>query len=65
MMNVYNENVVTDGSGNATIQLPDYFGALNRDFRCQLTVVGQFAQAMAASEVNNNNNFSIKTDMND
>jgi hypothetical protein len=61
MMNVYNGNVVTDAAGDATIQLPQYFGALNRDFRYQLTVVGQFAQAIVASEVDHNS-FSIKTD---
>jgi hypothetical protein len=43
MMNVYNGNVVTDKRGMATVVLPDYFKALNRDFRYQLTVVGQFA----------------------
>jgi hypothetical protein len=41
MMNVYNGNVVTDASGYATITLPDYFEALNRDFRYQITVVGE------------------------
>jgi hypothetical protein len=46
MMNVYNGNVVTDKNGRATVALPDYFEALNRDFRYQLTVVGQFAQAI-------------------
>jgi len=40
MMNVYNGNVVTDGKGFATVTLPDWFEALNRDFRYQLTVIG-------------------------
>ena len=39
MMNVYNGNVTTDANGYATITMPDYFEALNRDFRYQLTVV--------------------------
>lgn len=39
MMNVYNGNIVTDASGYATVTLPDWFEALNRDFRYQLTVV--------------------------
>jgi hypothetical protein len=43
MMNVYNGNVVTDSNGYATITLPDYFEALNRDFRYQLTVVDENA----------------------
>lgn len=41
--------------------LPDYFEAPNRDFRYQLTVIGQFARAMVASKINNNS-FIIKTD---
>jgi hypothetical protein len=61
MMNIYNGNVTTDRGGNATITLPDWFGALNRDFRYQLTVIGQFAQAIVASKIVNNS-FAIKTD---
>jgi hypothetical protein len=62
MMNVYNGNVVTDGTGYATIAMPDYFEALNRDFRYQLTVIGpQFAQAIVSSEMVANH-FTIRTD---
>ncbi len=43
------------------IGLPDYFDALNRDFRYQLTVVGQFAQAIVGSKIEGNR-FTIKTD---
>jgi hypothetical protein len=60
MMNVYNGNVVTDKRGLALVTLPNYFGALNRDFRYQLTVIGQFAQAMVAKEINRNR-FTIRT----
>ena len=60
MMNVYNGNVMTDRHGLATVVLPQYFQALNRDFRYQLTVIGQFAQAIVAREVRNNR-FIIKT----
>ncbi|PPF75138.1 hypothetical protein C5B96_16970 [Subtercola sp. Z020] len=60
-MNVYNGNVTTDGNGVATVGLPAYFQALNRDFRYQLTVIGDFAQAVVAKEVANNS-FVIKTD---
>jgi hypothetical protein len=61
MLNVYSGNVTTDDDGEARVMLPDYFEALNRDFRYQLTVIGQFAQAMVAQEVRNNQ-FAIKTD---
>ena len=60
MMNVYNGNITTDAHGLATIVLPDYFEALNRDFRYQLTVIGQFAQAIVANEIRHNR-FTIRT----
>ena len=61
MMNIYNGNVTTDAQGIAVVKLPEWFESLNRDFRYQLTVIGQFAQAMVASEISNRQ-FSIKTD---
>jgi hypothetical protein len=60
MMNVYNGNVTTDRHGLATVVLPDYFEALNEDFRYQLTVVGKFAQAIVAKEITSNR-FVIRT----
>jgi hypothetical protein len=60
-MNVYNGNVVTDASGFVVVDLPDYFEALNEDFRYQLTVIGQFAQAIVSKEIKNNS-FTIQTD---
>ena len=60
MMNVYNGNIVTDMDGLATVKLPSYFMALNRDFRYQLTVIGTFAQAIIKEEVSNNT-FVIQT----
>ena len=61
MKNIYDGNVTTDGSGLATVTLPDWFEALNRDFRYQLTVIGQFGQAIVASKVANHQ-FTVKTD---
>jgi hypothetical protein len=61
MMNIYNGLVTTDEHGSATVTMPDYFEALNRDFRYQLTVVGQFAQAMVAEKIKGNR-FIVKTD---
>jgi hypothetical protein len=60
MINIYNGNVITDEAGTATVFLPNYFEALNCDFRYQLTVIGQFAQAIIAEEIVNNR-FVIKT----
>jgi hypothetical protein len=61
MMSIYNGNVTTDSKGEAVVTLPDYVEALNKDFRYQLTPIGQFAQAIVASEVKDNR-FTIKTD---
>jgi hypothetical protein len=60
MMNVYNGNVVTNQRGVATVTLPDYFESLNRDFRYQLTVIGQFAEAIVARKIEHNR-FMIRT----
>jgi hypothetical protein len=40
MMNIYNGVAILDAHGSAWIMLPDYFEALNRDFRYQLTAIG-------------------------
>jgi hypothetical protein len=61
MMNIYNGSVTTDPQGNAVVTMPEWFEALNRDFRYQLTVIGQFAQAIVARKIANNS-FAIKTD---
>ena len=50
MMNIYNGNITTDQNGEAVVTLPGWFETLNSDFRYQLTVVGQFAQAIITSK---------------
>ena len=62
MMNIYNGNVTTDATGSATVTLPAYFAALNRDYRYQLTVLGQFAQAIVSRKIIADNTFAIRTD---
>jgi len=61
MMNVYNGNIITGADGKALVTLPAYFETLNRDFRYQLTVIGQPAQAWVLEEIKENQ-FSIQTD---
>ena len=60
MKNIYDGVVTTDAEGDATVELPEWFEALNRDFRYQLTVIGQFAQAIVARKVEDNR-FTIRT----
>jgi hypothetical protein len=60
-LNLYSGHVTTDENGEAAVQLPDWFEAVNQDFRYQLTVIGSFARAMVASEIKENR-FTIKTD---
>ena len=61
MKNIYDGTVMTDAGGNAEVILPEYFEALNKDFRYQLTPIGQFAQAIISKEISNNA-FIIRTD---
>ncbi|HMN32082.1 MAG TPA: hypothetical protein PKA54_01780, partial [Chitinophagaceae bacterium] len=63
MMNIYNGNIVTDANGYATVTLPDYFEALNENFKYQLTVIdnsNDFVMAKVTKEVANNQ-FTIRT----
>jgi len=61
VMNIYTGNATTDAAGDAIVQLPAWFEALNGNFRYQLTVIGQFAQAIVAHKISNHT-FRIKTD---
>ena len=53
MMNIYSGVVTLNGSGEAVVQLPDWFEALNKDFTYQLTCMGGYAQVYVADEINN------------
>jgi len=61
MKTIYDGNATTDANGEATVTLPDYFEALNDNFRYQLTVIGSFAQAIIAEKISGNR-FVIETD---
>jgi hypothetical protein len=61
MLNIYSGNIVSGADGEAVVTLPPYFEALNRDFRYQLTVIGEFAQAIVAEEIRDGA-FRIRTD---
>ncbi len=53
MMDIYNGNVILDSEGEAEIVLPDWFEALNKDFRYQLSCVGRSAPIYIAHEIEN------------
>lgn len=60
MLDIYNGNVTTDIRGQASVLMPSYFEALNRDFRYQLTPIGKLAQVMVSREIHGGR-FEIKT----
>ncbi len=41
MANIYSGNVILDRKGQAVVDLPEWFEALNGDFRYQLTTIGR------------------------
>jgi hypothetical protein len=59
MMNVYNGVAVLDAHGSAWVTLPDYFEALNRDFRYQLTAVGAPGPNLYIAKKVSGNRFKI------
>jgi hypothetical protein len=59
MMNIYNGVVVLDDAGQATVILPEWFEALNRDFRYQLTAIGAPGPNLYIADEVANNRFKI------
>ncbi len=51
MMNIYNGIAVLDAKGEAWVQMPKWFEALNRDFRYQLTGISSFAPVYIGQEM--------------
>jgi hypothetical protein len=58
-LNVYRGNVICDADGNATVQLPDYFESINKEFSYNLTPVGGSAPELHVSSEITNNKFII------
>jgi len=59
MMNIYNGNVMLDANGEAWVELPAWFEALNRDFRYQLTAIGAPGPSLYIAEEISGNRFKI------
>jgi hypothetical protein len=59
MKNIYDGVVVLNAKGEAWVELPNWFGALNRDFRYLLTAIGGPAPKLFIAEEIANNRFKI------
>ncbi len=59
MKNIYDGTVTVGDAGTATVELPTYFEALNRDFRYQLTAIGTPGPNLYVSRTIEGNSFSI------
>jgi hypothetical protein len=59
MMNIYADNVTLDAAGEAVVELPGWFEALNRSFRYQLTAVGAPAPGLYVAEEIAGHHFKI------
>lgn len=59
MMNIYNGNASLDDKGEAVVQMPAYFQALNQDFRYQLTPIGAPGPNLYVAEELVDNHFKI------
>ena len=59
MMNIYNGNSVLDGNGEAEVELPEWFEALNKDFRYQLTSSGGPGPNLYVARKVSHNRFKI------
>jgi hypothetical protein len=59
VLNLYTGNAVLDSGGGATVQFPDWFETLNRDFRYQLTAIGAPAPNLHVAQEIRNHSFTI------
>jgi hypothetical protein len=59
MMDIYNGMIALDAHGTAWVQLPNYFEALNRDFRYQLTSIGTAQPMLHVGTEISQNRFKI------
>jgi hypothetical protein len=59
VLNFYSGNATLDANGETTVQLPNWFEALNRDFRYQLTAIGAAATGLHIAQEIQNHSFGI------
>jgi len=61
MKNIYDGVVTLDERGEATVEMPEWFEALNRDFRYQLTSLSGLQNVAVAKEISHNR-FTIQSE---
>jgi hypothetical protein len=59
VLNLYSGNATLDDSGAVVVQLPDWFEAINKDFRYQLTPIGAPARDLYVAEEISGGHFKI------
>ena len=59
VLNIYRGNVTLDANGEAMVELPDYFEALNINYSYQLTAIGAPATGIYIEKEISNNVFKI------
>lgn len=59
MKNIYDGLIILDDRGEAVVKLPAWFGALNQDFRYQLTAIGAPGPQLYIAQEVQDNQFKI------
>jgi hypothetical protein len=59
VLDLYSGNVVLDNKGEAVVELPEWFEAVNQDFRYQLTAIGAPAPNLFIAEEVAGNRFRV------
>jgi len=59
MMNIYTGNATLNDKGEASVQLPGWFEAVNGDFRYQLTAIGRPSPGLYVAQEISGNQFQI------
>lgn len=54
VLNIYRGNVVLDADGEATVELPDYYGSINKNPSYHLTPIGDKADLYIKEEISEN-----------
>lgn len=60
VLNIYRGTTVLDAQGNATIELPEYFEAINTNFSYQLTPIGAAMPSLFVSNEITGNTFTVE-----